>query len=188
MSTRRQKPGTRNRKLGKVTDTPPGAPRTQKVRNRREALLTVIRTRGLVRFDVRAFAREWKCGKSVVYEDLKAIASEISTQAVDVVVLSALERLRRADEEYLAILEEARQDTRKIEQRDGTVVEVAAIPESVRLGAANALRDSAKAEIETLQRLGLLKDHGPGSESNPLSVKVAADALLKRLFPDEEGA
>lgn len=151
-----------------------GSPKQAKTEARRDALHAHIRKHGLATLDVQAFAKQHGVAPKTVYEDLKVIAGQVGERGASVIVLAALERLRRADEEYLRILEESKTETRWITKRDGTEVEVPSITDSVRLGAANALAQNAKSEIEAMQRLGLLKGNAAelGSDENPVQFRI----------------
>lgn len=146
-----------------------GSPKAAKTEARRDALRQAIRDHGLADLDVKAFAKTHGVAPKTIYEDLKVVADRIGQHGAELIVLSALENLRRANAEYHAILREAR-TTRP--GPDGS--EVPAITDSVRLGAAKALAESAKAEIDALQRLGLLKGPAgaPGTGENPIVLKV----------------
>lgn len=150
-----------------------GSPKAAKTEARRAALRVAIRKHGLSNLNVEAFAKRQGVAPKTIYEDLKGVAAEVGKRGAEVIVLSALENLRRAKEEYLAILKESK-GTRTMTTSNGEDAEVPAIADSVRLGAAKALMESAKAEIDALQRLGLLKGDAAamGSPGNPVTVKV----------------
>lgn len=146
-----------------------GSPKAAKTEARRATLLRTIRDVGLASLDVKAFAKAAGVAPKTIYEDLKLLSKEVGERGAEVIVLSALENLRRAKQEYVSILDEAKQTRPGPEGTD-----VPCITDSVRLGAAKALMDAAKAEIDALQRLGLLKGKAAelGSEENPLTVKA----------------
>lgn len=145
-----------------------GSPNAARTEARRDALHQAIRQHGLSNLDVKHFAKQVGVAQKTIYEDLKILCGEVGQRGADVIVLAALENLRRANVEYLAILAEARRTRRG---PDGT--EVACITDGVRLGAAKALAEATKAEIDALQRLGLLKTSEPaGTEEAPFVIKM----------------
>lgn len=179
---KKTKTGRKQREQG---NKGPGSPKAAKAEARRDALHAVIRKDGLANLDVSTFAKQHKVTRKVIYEDLKLIAIHVGERGAEVIVLTALENLRRATEEYRLILQEAR-TTRPGRHGD----DVPMITDAVRLGAAKALAESTKAEIDALQRLGLLKGAAgaPGSGENPLVVEhgmsQSAGWLFEKLFPD----
>lgn len=151
----KRKPVKKGAKRSISTSTGPKA----RMQARRDALSALLRKVGVSGLDVTSFAKEHGVTRKRVYEDLEAVSQEVADERGRLLVVGALERLQRAQREFDAILREARTPEGEI-------------PGPVRLGAAKALMESARAEVELLDLLGIRKSEGQGSEANPLVVKM----------------